>query len=356
MPGTYRRKKRVNKKKNTAFKGKRLAIARIPRPISYRHRQAYMKTRETYKFYVQPKLTSTGTDPVVKTQHPVLIDIVLNSPYSFSGTTYKSIGADMVVNSEPAIVGYDGTNGASATVCPGLYEDGSRPGGDRGNGFAGAKFSNAMIVGAKVVSNFTPMMNDGVTNQPGYIAHIRSSANDFGGLTQDNSTFENLSKLPFVQWKRVRGPATGIIGGNSTATVQDPLGRSVSIATNHSVAKWNNVTDLNDSKDKFAWHLNSPDPTGGIIPSERDHLTWALIPELTKDTLGGNATPAPAGILTLVIDKTIRFSEPLSGKEDMKTANLPPVYGSRYLKPLFQNYGAGALYNATKKMAYRHRK
>ena len=351
---TIRRRRRGGRTRRTrAFAGKRLAIARVPRPITYRHRQAYMKTRETYKFYVQPKLTTVAD---VKTQHPVMIDIVLNSPYSFTGTTYKSIGADMIVNSEPSIVGYTGTNGDAATVVPGLYEDSSRPGGDRSQTYAGAKFANAMIVGASVQSNYTPVMNSGVACQPGYIAHIRSSSNDFGGLTQDNASYETLSKIPFVQWKRVRGPATGIIGGNSTATVQDPLTRSVNLKTNHSVAKWNNVTDLNDSKDRFAWHLNNPDPSGGIIPQERDHLTWALIPELTQETLGGVATPAPAGVLTLTINKTIRFSEPLSGKAELDTANLPPVYGSKYLKPLFQNYGAGALLNATKRAAFRHRR
>lgn len=350
MPGKYRKKNRNYKKKGkaAAFRGKRLAIAKIPRPLTYRSRAAYMNTRETYKFYIQPKLTTVAD---VKTQHPVLIDIVLNSPFSFTGTSYISMGADAIVNSEPAIVGYTGSNGASATVCPGLYEDTSRPGGDRSNSNAGAKFSNAMITGCKVKSNFTPVMNSGVACQPGYIAHIRSSSNDFGGLTDANASFETISKLPFCQWKRVRGPATGIIGGNASATVQDPICRSVNLTTNHSVKKWNNVQDLNDAKDKFGWNLNSPDPTGGIIPSERDHLTWVLIPELTKTTLGGNATPAPAGVLTITIDKMIRFSEPLSGKGDLNTANLPPVHNS-----FFKQYGARSMGSAIHRMAYRHRR
>ena len=292
----YKKKRMIKKKPKSAFKGKRLAISKVPRPLTYRSRAAYMNTRETYKFYIQPKLTTVAD---VKTQHPVMIDMVLNSPYTFTGTTYKSIGADMIVNSEPAIVGYTGTNGDAATVVPGLYEDASRPGGDRSQSNAGAKFANGLITGAKVRTNFTPVMNSGVACQPGYIAHVKSSSNDFGGLTQDNANFENLSKIPFVQWKRVRGPATGIIGGNNSATVQDPICRSVSLSTTHSVKSWNQVADLNDAKDKFGFHLNDPDSAQGIIPSERDHLTWVLIPELTKNTLGGNATPAPAGVLTL---------------------------------------------------------
>ena len=352
----YKRRPRKNNKRRQPRAGiNRLAINKVPRPITYRHRAAYMKVRETYKFYIQPSLTSTGDPPnVVKTQHPVMIDMVLNSPFTWKGTNFISKGADMVVNAEPTITGYDGTNAASCTVTPGLYEDSSRPGGDRSQTFAGAKFTTGMVVGAQVQTNYTPMMNSGVVSQPGYVAHIRSSSNDFGGLTDANASFETLSKIPFVQWKRVRGPAIGIIGGNSSATVQDPICRSVGLKTNHSVARWNNVSDLNDCKDRFSWRLNDPEGGTKFVP-EMDHLTWALIPELTKDTLG-EATPAPAGILTISINKTIKFSEPLSGKGDLDTANLPPVYASSYMKPLFANYGAGALYNATKRAAFRHRK
>lgn len=331
---TRRRKPRARTRRTRgAFAGKRLAIARVPRPLTHRHRAGLMKTLETYKFYIDPKVTSTG-DPAVLTQHPVMIDMVLNSPFSWKGSTYLSKGADMIVNAEPVITSYDGTNADSCTVTPGIYEDSSRPGGDRTQTFAGAKYTTGMVVGAQVQTQYTPIMNSGVQAQPGYIAHIRSSSNDFGGLTDANANFETLSKIPFVQWKRVRGPAVGLIGGNNTAVVQDPLCRSVALKTNHSVAKWNNVSDLNDCKDRFSWRLN--DPMGGtkFVP-EMDHLTWALIPELTKTTLGGNATPSPAGILTIQIRKTIRFSEPLSGKGDLDTANLPPLYGVPYKKPVY---------------------
>jgi hypothetical protein len=345
-------KKRQQAKSKAAFRGKRLAIARVPRPINYRHRAAYMKTQETYKFFIDPKITGGSADG---TQHPIMIDLVLNSPYTFR-TTYLSTGTAMIANSEPTIVKYDGTNGDVATVTPGLYEDASRPGGERGSTtpYVGAKFTTGMVVGAKVQSNFTPVLaTDGASVQPGYIAHIRSSGNDYGGIQQATGNYTTLSKLPFVQWKRVRGPAISNIAGSVAAPeIADKLSRSVTLTTKHSVAKWNNVSDLNDCKDRFSFHLSNPDDPAQT--QELDHLSWILIPELEKATLG-KAVQTCAGVLTLTINKTIKFSEPLSGKGDIGTANLPPVWGSTYMKPLIKRYGAGALYNASKSYAYRHR-
>lgn len=334
MPYHYKRRthKRGPKRRvarTSAFKGKRLAIARVPRPVTYRDRSAYMKTRETYKFFIDPAVTSTG-DPAVLSQHPWMIDITMNSPYSFR-TGYKSVGANMICNSEPSITEYSGTNGDAATVTPGLYETGDRPGGDRSAGFAGAKYTTAMVTGAKVISNFTPVQAGNVKTQPGYLFHIKSSSNDFGGLTQSNADYNTLSKVPFVKWKRIRGPIVSkMTSVPTTVGGTDALSRSVSLTTNHSVAQWNNVTDLNDCKDRFSWQLNNPDQVEA--PAERDHLVIGGIPELSAVTLGGaeNSSQAPAGILTITIMKTIKFSEPLSGKGDLDTANLPPVLKSRY--------------------------
>lgn len=335
-----RRPRRVKRRvaRSSAFKGKRLAISRVPRPVTYRDRSAYMKTQETYKFFIDPKVTTTGSgESAVLSQHPWMIDITMNSPYSFR-SGYKSVGADMICNSEPSITEYTGSNGDGATVTPGLYETGDRPGGDRSAGYAGAKYTTAMVTGCKVTTNFTPVQAGDIKVQPGYLFHIRSSSNDFGGLTQNNADYTTLSKIPFVKWKRVRGSIVSKLTSTPTTVGgTDALSRSVSLTTNHSVAEWNNVTDLNDCKDRFSWQLNNPDQVEA--PEERDHLVIGGIPELSAVTLGGasNSTQAPAGILTLTIRKTIKFSEPLSGKGDLDTANLPPVYPSAYKKGVTRN-------------------
>jgi hypothetical protein len=309
-----------------------------------------MNTTETYKFFIDPKITGGSADG---SQHPIMIDMVLNSPYTFR-STYLSTGTAMIANSEPAIVKYDGTNAAAATCTPGLYEDASRPGGDRGAGttpFVGAKFTTAMVTHATVTSNFTPVMaTDGASVQPGYIAHIRSSGNDYGGIQQATGTYSTLSKLPFVQWKRVRGPVISNIAGNvASPEIGDKLSRSVNITTSHNVARWNNVTDLNDAKDRFSWHLSNPDST--VETQELDHLTWCMIPELEKGTLG-KAVQTSAGVLTINIKKRIQFSEPLSGKGDLATANLPPVFASSY-KNLFGH--AASFASGYMKYNQRHR-
>lgn len=292
-------------------------ITRVQKAVTYRSRASSMKTRETYKFFIDPKNTTVGDE-----QSAVMLDFVLNSPYSLS-TGFIDKGAQAVVNAEPAVVEFDGTNGDVATVAPGIYENSSRPGGDRtGGAYTGCKFSQAYVTGAKFTSSFTPVQAANIKCQPGYCGTIRSSSNDDGGLTQANATFTNISRLPFVTWRRVRGPIVNTLDTlPGSIGASDVLSRSISLTTKHSVSKWNNVSDMNDVKDRFSWSLNSKTDQ----PTERDHITWFLIPELQKSTLGGTALQPPAGILTVTIDKYIMFTEPLSGKGDLATANLPQV-------------------------------
>lgn len=323
---------RKSKPKRSMPKGK-LPIQRVPRPVNYRSRSAYMNTTETYKFFIDPKVsTDNSTTPPTVTQHPVAIDFMLNSPYTFK-TGYKLATSDAVVNSEPAITEFTGSNGDTCTIVPGLHEDASRPGGDRSASYIGCKYSNGMITGAKIDFQFTPTQSANVKTQPGYCGTIRHSSNNFGGISDAKGNFSQISSLPFVQWRRVRGPLTNTLADlPGSVGASDVLSRSVRLSVKHSVKRWNTVADLSDAKDKFAFQLNAPNE--GSIPTELDHCTWFLIPELQKETLGGVALQAPSGILTVKIRKHIRLSEPLDGAEALDTANLPPVYESRSLQSM----------------------
>lgn len=274
-----------------------------------------MKTREQYKFFIDPKVNSDDT------QSAVMLDFVLNSPYTYK-TGYVNKGGEAVVAAEPVITAFDDTNGDVCTVAPGIYEDSTRPGGDRSTSHVGCKFTTGMVTGAKFVTQFTPTQAANIKTQPGYCGHIRSSSNDDGGLTQSNASFATLSKLPFCQWRRVRGPIVNTLDTlPGSIGASDQLSRSVRLVTNHSCAKWNGVKDIADCRDRFSWQLNDKTKS----PIELDHVTWFLIPELTKDTLGVALQP-PSGILTVTIEKFIVFTEPLSGKGNLDTANLPTVY------------------------------
>lgn len=296
----YRKKRRVYRRKRrkapTKYRG---SIARIPRQLTYKHKQVIQKVVYHNNFICDPALSSSNN------QQNWFFRICLNSPFLFENgyATYATLtNQQFTPNKSITEVGVGGTVGPSTTIMPGLKD-----------GYAQfTQFAKYAVIGTKVSLTATPIENQQV-NQPSVLYAIKHSQTNSG--LSGSSTIDDVNKLPFRQMAKVLGAAPSAMVFNNR-----PAGAKLII--NHSPKKFNSVYgSLKTNNDM--WGTTSGD---GSIPAERDHLTIGIVPML--NTLGQQATKFG---LQMRVEQSIMLTEPLEAINSGGNFALP--------KPIAQNYG-----------------
>lgn len=292
-------KRRVRRRRRKAVPKYRKQIARIPRQLTYKHKQVIQKVVYHNNFICDPGKTSAGN------QQNWFFRICLNSPFLFENgyADYAAMsGQTFTPNKSITSTGAGGTVGPSTTIMPGLKD-----------GYAQfSQFSKYAVIGAKVSLTATPLQNTN-ENQPAVIYAIKHSQTNSG--LSGSSTIDDVNKLPFRRMVKILGPAPSS-GVFSSAVA------GAKLIIKHSPKKFNSVYgSLKTNNDM--WGTTSGD---GSIPTERDHLTIGCIP--TLNTLGQQATKFG---LQMRVEQTIMLTEPLEAINSGGNFALP--------KPVSQSYG-----------------
>lgn len=305
----------------------RRRIARVIRPLTMRPTSAIQKLVYTNTFRCIPGLNGGQ-------QQNFNFQILLNSPWLFAydwNDVANLSGQSLVPNEAITPVPQNNIPLAQTMIMPGVKEGGGQP---------FNKYQNGFVTGTKITVVATPINNpNGKPIQLGYLyAHKGSAATSrLGG----DKNITDLSKLPFVQMKKLMGAQTATLQGAST-------GNSSRLTITHSPRKWNNVKDLRDNK-QFAFNTKT-NAGAGSLPGELDFVSIGVIPALNSYTVPGGSeeTQATNFQLQLRVEQSILWTEPLDQAET-GTGNLAyPVPANQ-----MNNFASG-MYRATRYMASRY--
>jgi hypothetical protein len=322
MPaGKIRRRRRVRRRPRRNAPKYRNAIARIPRQVTYKHKQVIQKVVYHNNFICDPQNNGAGN------QQNWFFRICLNSPFLFEDgySTYATLANQQFTpNKAITSTGAGGSVGPSTTIMPGLKD-----------GYAQfSQFAKYAVLGTKVSLTATPIENSN-SNQPAVLYAVKHSQTNSG--LSGSSTIDDINKLPFRKMVKVLGPApaSGVFNNR-------PAGAKMVIK--HSPKKFNSVYgSLKTNNDM--WGTTSGD---GSIPNERDHLTIGIIPML--NTLGQQATKFG---LQMRVEQSIMLTEPLEAINSGGNFALPKPISQGYGRTLALAYGA-AMYALPRRRALRY--
>lgn len=295
-----RRAPRRNYRRKPAARSKQLVTQqrlRIPRPINNRlGRTARINLVSDFQIYCDPKLSVSGAEGV---QNNMAIRFCVNSLYPFLESTAHG-GAfvkntNSVLNFEDPAVSYniDSPNPSAATIARGVY--------DQGDYAVGRKYEKAYISGAKlsVYHSGVALQNQSTNCQAGLLtlfAH-NTDTNPFSTTTAN----KELKLLTPRKTRRVEPSVTAVQSARkSSLTPNTKMNLGVSIA------KLNNITDINDDIENFGFSLGAATDTGATptagIPEKKSYISLAYTPALGS-AMTGQETQAPPCVLRIRLEQ-----------------------------------------------------
>lgn len=317
-------KKRLGRKSNALTKVNQQRI-RIPRPINNRlGRTARMNLVTDFQIYVDPKLSASDITGV---QNSLSMRFCVNSLYPFvtsathGGPFVKN--SNSVLNLENPVTAYnlDSPNPGSATIAQGVYNSGDYS--------VGRKYERAYISGAKltVFQSGVSLQNQTTNQQAGLITLFchNNDTNPFSVTTAN----KELKLLTPRKTRRVEPNLTTV----ASARAQN-LTPNTKLSMGVSVAKLNNITDINDDIESYGFSLGNVTDTGATptagVPSKKSYISLCYTPALAS-AMTGQETQAPPCVFRIRLEQHIVF---VSQKSHSQTAgvnwNLPQPRSTNY--------------------------
>lgn len=329
----YRRRAPVKRGQNrfrrTAPRGGKQIVnqqrLRIPRPLNNRMgRTARINLVTDFQIYVDPKLSASDVTGV---QNSLSMRFCVNSLYPF--ITSASHGGPFVKNSnsvlnlENPVTSYnlDSPNPGTATIVRGIY--------DQGDYSVGRKYEQAYISGAKIsVFQSGVSLQNQTTNQQAGLITLFASNTDVNPFSVDTKNNDLKLLAPRIT-RRVEPNLTT----TASARAQN-LTPNTKLHLGVSVAKLNNITDINDDMENFGFSLGSatdtgPTPTAGV-PNKKAYVSVCYTPALTS-AMTGQETQAPPAVFRVRLEQHCVL---VSQKSHSQTAgvnwNLPQPQTTNY--------------------------
>ena len=292
----YRKKKKVARKprnykqKYSQYGGK----LKINRPVmNALGNQVGMNLIKDYQFFIDPKKTS---DTTAGLQKSVVIRFNVNSiyPAQSSGgddTHFIQRTPNATCNPAETIVPYytDAPNPGEADHVQGIY--------NQGDYSIGRKYEHAYITGAKLTVKAEAVCGASAQQplQPGIISLITHNS-----PTNPASIDTDVQDLKFIldrKSRRINGATLTTNVGDSTQSLAGTKSKYVKLSMGVNIAKQNNLRDIADNKNSFAFSLGSATSTGSTptatTPAEKNYISFVYTPAMVPEMLGLNVQQPP---------------------------------------------------------------
>jgi hypothetical protein len=323
-----RRAPRRNYRRKPASKSRQLVTQqrlRIPRPINNRlGRTARINLVSDFQIYCDPKLSSSDSSGV---QNNMAIRFCINSLYPFLESTAHG-GAfikntNSTLNFEEGAVSYnmDSPNPSAATIARAIY--------DQGDWSVGRKYEKAYISGAKlsVFHSGVTLQNQSTNCQAGLLtlfAH-NTDTNPFSVTTAN----KELKLLTPRVTRRVEPNVTAVQSARkSNLTPNTKLSLGVS------VAKLNNITDINDDLENFGFSLGNPTDVGATptatIPEKKSYISLAYTPALGSSMTGQEVQAPPCVLRVRLQQHCVLVSQKSHSQTGGVNWNIAQPYTTNY--------------------------